>query len=156
MRTDTDVLRDEVFRRKILHIIGSVIVALLLLNNVLFLLDDLLELVANQIRDVLESLRHAHLVFLGSTDPVEVGIELAGDLGGPIRNLVANQMDVLLPVVDNLIILLILRDLVQQLNDLLALLRHAEALAAVRILLLAVVVNLQNMQNFLFLIVLLS
>ena len=65
LRTYTDVLGDEVLCGEVLHVIGCEFVALLLLNHILLLLNYLLELVADEVRNVLERLRHARLVLVG-------------------------------------------------------------------------------------------
>ena len=65
-------------------------------------------------------------------------------------------MDVLLSVVDDLEVFLVLTDFLKQLDDLLALLGHSETFATVGILLLAVIVDLKNMQDLLFLVIFLS
>ena len=65
-------------------------------------------------------------------------------------------MDVFLSVVDDLEVFLVLTDFLKQLDDLLALLGHSETFGTVGILLLAVVVNLKNVQDLLFLVVFLS
>ena len=65
-------------------------------------------------------------------------------------------MDVFLSVVDDLEVFLVLTDFLEQLDDLLTLLGHSKTFATVGILLLAVIVNLKNVQDFLLLVVLLS
>lgn len=157
LRTDTDVLGDEVLCGEVLHVIGCKFVALLLLNHILLLLNYLFKLVADEVRNVLERLRHARLVLVGHAHArAKLRVKLAGDLGRPVRDLVAYKVDVLLTIIDDLVIFLVLGDFIEELNDLLAVLGHGEALAGIGVLLLAVIVNLQNMKNLLLLVILLS
>lgn len=65
-------------------------------------------------------------------------------------------MDVLFTVVNDLKFFLELIDFVVEQQDFLAFLRHAEALAGISVLLLAVVVNLKNMKDLLLLVIFLS
>lgn len=80
--------------------------------------------------------------------------QLARYLGCPVCDLVADEVNILLTIINNLVVLLVLRDLLMQLIDLLRLLGHAQAFAGVRVLLVAVIVNLKNMKFLLFLIIL--
>ena len=156
LRTDADVLGDEVLCGEVLHVIGCEFVALLLLTHILLLLNYLFKLVADKIRNVLESLRHARLVLIGHAHArAKLRVKLAGDLGRPVRNLIANKVNVLLTIIDDLVIFLVLCNFIEQLNNLLAVLGHGEALAGIGVLLLAVIVNLQNMKNLLLLVILL-
>lgn len=95
LRADTDVLSDEVLRGKILHIVGCEFIALLLWNTALFLLDNFVELVADEVGDVLECLRHTHLLLLLIPlhiylPMLQVRIKLARNLSRPIRNLITD------------------------------------------------------------------
>lgn len=160
--TDTDVLCDEVLRGEVLHFISLEIVDILLWYRCLSLFDDFLELVANDIRDLLESLRHAHLTTILSTfvyvdvSMRQLRIQLARYLGCPISDLIANQMNILLPIIDDVIVLLELVDLFVEGHDFLPFFRHAKAFVGVSVgLLLAVVVHLEDVEHLLFLIILL-